>query len=298
MERTNHQKKDFIYQVVRHLNREEIICHFDLYSLFRHKQLSLSRIIIAEFDAVVERDPMLAWISRALPGEETRFNGPRPVRNHFLKGLLSHNATTAFHVTVEPNHRRKSTDDITAMYKIPDFGVAFLQCLQRQGVNPQWGRAPLRVWYKFRLQLYSILHRGMVMPSQLVQAYPPSLEFPYGNCDTVLLSLIQPSGEYVDMVAQVRAVFQVFHRSDTAVPVSLSAPLVYVQLFDFVSPPDADVAMWVVERQFSQSGSQVGTIVALTDITHPIELIPVYGKTLNPEVNSKTSLEVYNQLFE
>ncbi|KAH7916823.1 hypothetical protein BV22DRAFT_1188811, partial [Leucogyrophana mollusca] len=246
MERTSRQKRDFTLQIVRHLNREEILRHFDLYSLFRHKRLSLVNVVVAEFDDVVEQDPMLAWISRALPGEEMRFNGPRPVRNHFLKGILSHDATTAFHVTVEPNLKNKSIDDIANLYKIPDFGVAFAQYLARQAVDPHWSHSPLKGWNKFRLQLHSVLQRGMIMPSQLVQAYPPSTEFPHGNCDMVLLSVLQADGEPVNVVAQVRAVFQISHRSDVTPPVSLSGPLAYVQLFHFAASPDTDVAMWTV----------------------------------------------------
>ncbi|EGO31260.1 hypothetical protein SERLADRAFT_405115 [Serpula lacrymans var. lacrymans S7.9] len=139
---------------------------FDLYTLLRSSGKGFINQAIASEDyecallladhEVVDTDPHFAWISSILP-QETRFTGSRLVRNHFIKGILSDDASTAFHITVAPNIKSS---------------------LPFQNV---------RVWFKFRIQLHLVFDNKIIMPSQLVQAYPRNQQFPWGNCDTVLL---------------------------------------------------------------------------------------------------------------
>ncbi|KAG1824372.1 uncharacterized protein BJ212DRAFT_1319714 [Suillus subaureus] len=59
--------------------------------------------------------------------------------------------------------------------------------------------------------------------------------------------------------------------------------------------------MYRVHRSFHTapdgSCTWVGKIVCLIDVTHAVELIPVYGVTLDCTVTSATSLERYNDFY-
>ncbi|KAG2335850.1 hypothetical protein BDR05DRAFT_1006394 [Suillus weaverae] len=107
-ERTSHQCATFTQQVVHLLDREETARQFNLYALLCSNSLSLNNLIINEFDEVVNMDPMLGWIMHVAPEELSRLHGPRPVRNHFLKGLLSEDSRIAFHITVSSDHTHKT----------------------------------------------------------------------------------------------------------------------------------------------------------------------------------------------
>ncbi|KAG2354426.1 hypothetical protein BDR07DRAFT_1306193 [Suillus spraguei] len=143
------------------------------------------------------------------------------------------------------------------------------------------------------------------MPSQQLQAYPPSEAYPFGNCDIVLLQS-QNDGEILSSRSscggQVRMVFGFSARGST-LPPKLAAPLLYVQLFEVISHPQDDpaVMMYRVRRQFetSPNGTQMrlGTIVSLTEVTHTIELIPEYGERVNCNVTSSMSLELYDTFY-
>ncbi|KAG1888131.1 hypothetical protein F4604DRAFT_2032172 [Suillus subluteus] len=137
------------------------------------------------------------------------------------------------------------------------------------------------------------------MPSQLLQAEPPSSEFSYGHCDTVLIQNIRSSVPYV---AQVQAVFQL-----TTPPIEapgLNQVLAYVQHFNVIGDkPEPTAGMWRVTRSYlhntlqPQSRRRCGSILPLTDITHGVELIPVYHTLLPKEVDSSNSLEVFDEYF-
>jgi hypothetical protein len=111
------------------------------------------------------------------------------------------------------------------------------------------------------------------MPSRVVQAYPPSNEFPLGNCDNILIDTMGINGKmstYIlcpdilallisytaSYVAQVQVIFQpvVQQGSNLELPSYLSDPLLYVQFFCFISSPEdcPELAMWTVECAYMQ----------------------------------------------
>ncbi|KAG1723222.1 hypothetical protein EDB19DRAFT_1898102 [Suillus lakei] len=104
-ERTSRQARNFTLQVVQILNRDETMRRFNLYTLLHSHGTPLVNAIATEDSIVAETDPTLAWIARVLPAEQKRFHGPRPIRNHFLKGVLSVESNAAFHLTVSPDRR-------------------------------------------------------------------------------------------------------------------------------------------------------------------------------------------------
>ena len=118
--RTNCQRSGFTQQIVLLLDREESIRRFDLYSLLRERDVSLTNTSLASNDPCYV-DPTIDWVRRVAPEEINRFHGPRSFRNHFLKGIVSEDSTTAFHVTVKPDFTDKSSNHLAMTYNLPDF---------------------------------------------------------------------------------------------------------------------------------------------------------------------------------
>jgi hypothetical protein len=91
--------------------------------------------------------------------------------------------------------------------------------------------------------------------------------------------------------------------SNISLPSYLSNPLIYVQYFRFTANPNerADVAMWTVERIYRQDQHgncyRYGAVVPLADVTHAVELIPVYGEKADTNISSAVSLEHYKHFF-
>ncbi|KAG1851380.1 hypothetical protein F4604DRAFT_1883577 [Suillus subluteus] len=296
---TSHQCVTFTQQIIHLLDQEDTARQFDLYSFLHSTNLSLNNLIVNEFDEVVDMDPAFAWIARIAPEDLSRFKGPRPVHNHFLKGLLSDDSVTAFHITVASDLADKTPTFLTQHYGLPDFPQqlhSFIERVDRVGFRLQ--NHLLKVWFKFCLQLRSSLRPLLVMPSQQVQAHPPSDTHRLGNCDIVLLRT--QGGD--NIIAQVQMVFGLLTRG-AGLPPALAQPFIYVQPFKIVAKPrdDPAVFMYRIKRQFvtGPDGMQVraGMILHIVDVTHAIELIPVYDVHANRDITSTTCLELYNTFY-
>ncbi|KAG2336155.1 hypothetical protein BDR05DRAFT_897109, partial [Suillus weaverae] len=252
-ERTSHQCATFTQQVVRLLDREET--------------------------ALVDMDPMLGWIMHVAPEELSCLHGPRPVRNHFLKGLLSEDSRIAFHITVSSDHTNKTPPFLAQLYQLLDFPQKFHSFI-KGSVNPalatRFQNRLLNVWNKFRLQLHSTLR-----PCLYLCIHASALDA---------------------IVAQVRMVFSL-SKKGPPLPPELDQVFLYVQLFEVIGRPQDDVGvmMFRIRRRFATgpdgARAQVGMIIPLLDITHAIELIPIYGDRADRAVTSSTSLERYDTFY-
>ncbi|KAG1836104.1 hypothetical protein F4604DRAFT_1943642 [Suillus subluteus] len=259
-EKTSRQK-DFVKQIARILDREEAIRLFDLYTLLSSSSITASsqsthdpliNAVITEDDkvAVTETDPALAWISCINPEAQRHLHGPRPVRNHFLKGIVSDDAKVAFNVTLNPNRKRLTVPELQSLYGVRDFLEIFGTFLMTSGHADLY--APLcqlvfDVWFKFHIQLHSTFQERTIMPSQVVQAESPSEQFPRGHCDVVLIG--ESDRNRCPFVAQVHAVFQPTTKrySSLEVPAFLNQVFVLVQPFTFVGDdPEPLTRMWRV----------------------------------------------------
>ncbi|KAG1858447.1 hypothetical protein DFJ58DRAFT_715865 [Suillus subalutaceus] len=308
---TSRQIKDFTEQCMRILNCQESMEMFGLYTLLTSRGASLANAIHDEDEDVTTTNPALSCVSRVLPDEVKSIHGPRPVRNHFLKGILSGDALTTFQLNVAPDYKSLSPSDICTKYALFDFDLAltnFICCSSLSGGehshwDPRYGR--FQAWHKFRLQLHSAFQPRVIMPSRVVQAYPPSDDFPLGNYNTVLIDTMGVNGKMTSYIGQVRLIFQPIVRqgSNLELPSYLSDPLLYVQFFRFTSGPDdhPELAMWSVERAYTQDENgnchREGAVVRVTDVTHVVELIPVYGEAVAKGVSSATCLESYKCFF-
>ncbi|KAG1832538.1 hypothetical protein EV424DRAFT_1564026 [Suillus variegatus] len=185
--RTSRQSKDFALQCVRILNRQEAMEIFDLFALLHSRGTSLVNAIHAKDEDIITTNPALSWVSRVLPDEAKSVHGPRPVRNHFLKGILSGDALTAFQLNVTLDYKSLSPVEIRTKYSLPDFDITLTNFIhhssQSVGEHSLWdskyGR--LSTWNKFRLQLHSAFQPRIIMPSRVIQAYPR----PYCKNDTL-----------------------------------------------------------------------------------------------------------------
>jgi len=193
--RTNRQRASFTQQVVRLLDREESIRHFDLYSLLLERNANLTNDPRSVSDDPRYVDPTLDWVQRVAPDEVTYFHGPRNFRNHFLTGMLSDDSKSALHVTIKADFADKSSRYVAETYRLPDFPDLLRMYIDTRPSDDSYlhGRL-LKGWNKFRLQLQSRLHPLNIIPSQQVQALSPSEEFPFGKCDTVLVDYTPPTG--------------------------------------------------------------------------------------------------------
>ncbi|KAG2033349.1 hypothetical protein BDR03DRAFT_935693 [Suillus americanus] len=291
----------------------ETIHLFKLYTLLASSPVSASgrasndplvNVVSMEDDEVTgpEVDPVLAWISRVNPDAQRCLHAPHPVRNHFLKGIMSDDARIAFNVTINPDFKCLTVLKLQTLYNIVDFLQAlhhYFTIHNHGDLNMQSSQVLFSAWFKFHIQLYSAFHECTIMPSQLLQAKPPSSKFSYGHCNTVL---IQNNRSSVPYVAQVQAVFQL-----TTLPIkapALNQVLAYVQHFNVIGDkPEPTTGMWRLTCSYlgdvlqPQSRRRCGSILPLTDITHGVELIPVYNTLLPKEVDSSNSLEVFDEYF-
>ncbi|KAG2144136.1 uncharacterized protein EDB93DRAFT_1105038 [Suillus bovinus] len=274
-ERTSRQARNFTLQVVQILNRDETMRRFNLYTLLHSHGTPLVNAIAIEDNIVTETDPTLAWIARVLPGEQNRFHGPRPVRNHFLKGILSVEANAAFHVTISPDRKSLPITDLQSIYSLPNFGAVLMEYINDSSQNTPttaWtcARDSVRTWNKFRLQLHSTFQSRVVMPSQIVQAFPPSETFPMGNCDAVLVQLPGNDDTYIAQI--------------TATPTE-----------------DASAGMYRVKRIYHQDRTgrifRPGGIIPLTAVTCAVELIPMYGSKMDRTINATNAMEICDEYY-
>ena len=187
-ERTS-KNKDFAEQIVQILDREEAMRQFDIYTLLRSGNIPLINAICAEEEEATTMDPTLAWVARVLPEEQWQVQGPRPVRNYFVTGMLANNTQTALHVTTCPDEVNLSLNDITVQYCLPDFETRYMEFLwlHSHGTHSLAFNC-IALWYKFCVQLQPTFCSSKVMLSQAVQARAPSQDFPYRRCDAVLIS--------------------------------------------------------------------------------------------------------------
>ena len=147
--RTNRQRSSFTWQIVLLLDREESIRRFNLYSLLRERDASLTNTSLASDDPRYV-DPTMDWVQHIAPEEANRFHGPRTFRNHFLKGIITEDSTTAFHVTVKPDFADKPPNYMATTYNLPNFPALLWNYIDAiPGDHPRLHGRLLKGWTKF-----------------------------------------------------------------------------------------------------------------------------------------------------
>ncbi|KAG1795563.1 uncharacterized protein BJ212DRAFT_1450746 [Suillus subaureus] len=261
---------------VQILNCQESMKLFNLYALFCSLGTSLVNVICIEDEAVTTINLVLSWVSCVLPDEINSIHGPQLVHNHFLKGILSEDVLTAFHLTSTPDFKSLSPTNIHTKYLLTDFDDALSQFIRRSsistGEHTHWD------------------HRYRV-----IRVYPPDDEFPLGNCDNVLVDITGDNGQI-----SMSILLNLPHASDLVLPSFLSCPLLYIQYYHFIASPNdcPELAMWTVEHSYmeDQHGKhRCGGMVPLMSVTHTVKLIPEYGEKVDKKITSAICLESYDQ---
>ncbi|KAG1829890.1 hypothetical protein DFJ58DRAFT_719664 [Suillus subalutaceus] len=289
------KQKDFGEQIVRILDREERMRQFDLYLLLHQHNHALVNAVIDEDEEVYATDPTMAWVSRVAPDEQHHFSAPRPIRNHFTKGILSDSANAALTVTRSPDGSNLSWPDVMRTYGLPDLRHKVTEYIQRYADDVEGCFrmfSTIKIWSKFRIQLHSTFRPSIIMPSQAVQAEPPSDTFPSGNCDAIFLDTVWVTQQsWPHPGAQLRSFLT-----------SCCTPLLYVQPFRIVKTPEdlEDTRLWKLERVYApatQPKTHTGFVIPITEVTHAAELVPVYGEEVDHSLTSATSREHYDHFY-
>ncbi|KAG2352440.1 hypothetical protein BDR07DRAFT_1384263 [Suillus spraguei] len=273
------KQKDFGEQIVHILDREEQMRQFDLYLLLHQHNHALVNAVVDEDEEVYATDPTMAWVSRVAPDEQHHFSAPRPIWNHFTKGILSDSANAALTVTRSPDGSNLSWPDVMRTYGLPDLRHKMF--------------STIKIWSKFRIQLHSTFRPSIIMPSQAVQAEPPSDTFPSGNCDAIFLDTDQGANNPGSGPPR---------RSTAKLPDFLLHPLLYVQPFHIVKTPEdlEDTQLWKLERVYApatQPKTRTGFVIPIMEVTHAAELVPVYREKVDRSLTSATSQEHYDHFY-
>ena len=321
-QRTSRSARTFTDEIVEILNREETMRLFDLYLVLRMADSSaIETVIRAEHEETTTIDPTLEFVQQVLPEQEAMFHGPRRIRNHFQNpnSMISSDGEIALHVTVRPDQNAISVTQMQILYRLPDLPFVISRYIQEfseeEGQHTRgWDiDGNVSMWNKFRIQLHSSFRGRYVDKSQVIQAYPPSEEYPLGHCDAVLLR--HGDGDQYGMnhvvtffgfnfiyvfldIAQVRAVFK--PKSKEILPPYLAAaPLCYVRYFRPLplSVGRESVGLYQVERMDPLIAPPTG-IIPLTHVVRLLDLIPVFDTAFSDiPPSSKTCMEGYARYY-
>lgn len=124
-----------------------------------------------------------------------------PMRNFFHDGTgsITDMSSTAYHLNSHPHLPQMSVDEVAMRFQLPDLRPALADYLSGYTTRRTDRRHQasfsvslpfdkVAVWFNVKLQLRSFHDNNLVMPAQAVQAAPPSDGWPFGRCDTVLLT--------------------------------------------------------------------------------------------------------------
>ncbi|KZP14742.1 hypothetical protein FIBSPDRAFT_751423 [Athelia psychrophila] len=315
---TNH--RNFEEQTVRNLDRQEKMRMFELYTLLRGSQNSLVNLMSNEASTISKTHPQSTWMAQILPNEKV-VGALQAVCNLFLKGLTGTASNIAFHLNVKPDIATLSLTEAASQYNLPDLPAAMadyargLSHLDRQGCRQSTGSEDLgfdrvRIWSKFKVQTTSVHNSDDVIPVQTVHAHPPGDRYPYGRCDTVLCGGTDKGNVQASDVAQVRIIFQPISR-DASVLQSAMPILLYAQKFKFAGKFDENgilleepnIDMYLLRRLFRSQvlpngkKMRMGDVMAISDVLHPVYIVPVFGKIMDRRINCDNSMELPDMFY-
>jgi hypothetical protein len=222
-------------------------------------------------------------------------------------------------LNVTPDYKSLAPAKICTKYTLPDFDLMLTNFIHHSSLasskytcwDLKYGH--FQVWNKFQLQLHSAFQPQVIMPSRVVQVYPPSKDFPLSNCNTILVNDPGIGGNismfipnlwallilYIaSYVAQVQLIFQptIQWGLDLELPSYFSNLLLHVQYFHFTSCPEdhPELMMWSMEHTYTHdedgNNHRQGAVVWITDAMHTVRLIPDFGEAVDKSMSSATYL--------
>jgi len=113
-------------------------------------------------------------------------------------------ATTAFHLTRDPNIRSATVDETAKLYGLDDLRPALADYLQRYHQQParvyhvagrriatancQLPFEYLHIWHRLRMQSKSYHNEELILAAQTINAIPSKDDWEFGRFDTVLVN--------------------------------------------------------------------------------------------------------------
>ncbi|KAF7984714.1 hypothetical protein HWV62_13026 [Athelia sp. TMB] len=312
-------RRNFVEQCARYLDRLEKVSKFDLYTRLRSSGASLLNLMVEEASEVADHYPEATWLSHVLPKDEYQVRGAASCLSLSSKtrSRLSDDLSMAFLLTLKPHYPSLYIADASAQFKIPDLRGALGDYFDNTTVHPQSRQrlhletcsldfSYLHVWKNLRIQQRSSQDEHILLPVRTLQALPPSSAMPFGRCNTVLInddisgSPMKDSDGQRYSVAQLRMIFTPV-LSDKR---QQTEALCYVDIFEFspdlehrdendpevaITAPDID--MFVINRSYHDDGRRVGDIISIKDIREVVELVPIFGRKIATHINCDNSLE-------
>lgn len=211
--RLGSMRGDFAAQSARIMDRTEKTRQFDVFTLLTYNRATLVNFMVDEATTVANHYPEATWLSHALPPGEYRVRGAAAKVSLFDKVTprLSDDLEVAFSVTLRPHYARQPIVNAAQQFRLPDlhgslgdFFVLHESHAMRGGRRKSSGTSFLpfttvNIWQNFRLQQHSNQDATILLPSRTVQALAPTLDMPFGRCNTVLIRDSGPnSGSLAD----------------------------------------------------------------------------------------------------
>ncbi|TDL22476.1 hypothetical protein BD410DRAFT_723064 [Rickenella mellea] len=310
-------KKDYVKQMVRFLEREEKLDHFksmlEYVGALGDYSLGDDVTVVGHLSGFDRTEGKLRRVRVARVGSDYT---TRPVRDIFSSPSTPGNDTTAFHLVNRTTFSKYTIETLSELYRIPDLRAAIGDYFSGQTIEARNGRriSPpncdlpfdrLNVWDHCRIQLRAIHDESIIKPPTTIQARPPSTERQYGWCNFVLVPQ-RRDAPVSHVVAQVRMIFCPVLQRSGIVP----EPLVYVQ---YLKPAplstgndgygsrthitEDNIEMYKVVYSMRSNGECLGEVIPLNHIWRAVELIPVFGKKCPSSWTFNDSVELAAQLY-
>ena len=220
-------------------------------------------------------------------------SAPRPYRTFATP-------TAGFHLASKPS-LRLAVDEAAIAYQLPDLEHVLARFIADRGAasfpGSQHAIPKLQIWHKLRVQGFSYHSKALLSP-QTLRAIPPSTANPYGQYDSIIISVDPQShwprdGLAGHSVSQLRMIFRLA-RSDLF--------LAYVQHFNIVpqsNPTNVSpvTGMHLLRRAMCGNGQRVGEVIPLTDIRSPAHLVPNFGREAHSRLTRLNSNELSNEFW-
>ena len=206
-------RRNFHQQCCCFMDRVEKAHLFCLYTSLKTNGASLLNEMVHEASEVSNHYPEAVWLSHAIPsGEASVGNGTsKPSLFSRSQSHISDNHSSAFLVNLQPHHPQMDTTEAARLFRLPDLHPALGDYFsQQQSYTARNGQrrsrsdcflpfTQIHIWTKFQMQQYSTQDSRILLPSQTLQALPPSDSMPYGRGDTVLINDTDGSGDQTSL---------------------------------------------------------------------------------------------------
>jgi hypothetical protein len=221
-------------------------------------------------------------------------------------------------LTIKPDRQGMLVNTISQFYGLPNFRMVLVKFLDDRNVGGiAVNLATLRcdTWYRFRTQRPTVQDDDELADTRTILAVPPSVqETRYGLCNCVLIKEdrdAEPTGiegkiqfSYLSWtdgyfsgyrVGQVRLVFQpnlpILHPWH-------GTPLACVYWFSKVPvSPERNINMYKVRYLHDDENRRVCGIVPLSSICRLLQLVPIFGPRMNPQLNASNSMDVWSSYY-